>query len=108
MRKQAFTLVEILIVVGIIGMLAAISIPSFVRARENSQAKTCMNNLRQIYYAKEHLASQNGLKLGDPVIENDIAAFLKNGIPSCPAGGIYSVNPVGTDPACTVAGHTCP
>jgi len=108
MRARGFTLVEILIVVGIVGLLAVLAIPSFMKSREKSQAKTCMNNLRQIYYAKEHFASQNSLNAGDPVTENDVAVFLNHGLPVCPAGGAYSVNPVGSDPSCTVAGHICP
>ncbi|HZV36220.1 MAG TPA: prepilin-type N-terminal cleavage/methylation domain-containing protein, partial [Verrucomicrobiae bacterium] len=55
-RKAGFTLIEIMIVVAIIGLLAAIAIPNFVHARTTAQQNACINNLRQIDGAKQEWA----------------------------------------------------
>ena len=98
-----FTLVEILIVVAIIGLLAAIAIPSFMHARAKSQATACINNLRQIESAVQELALEKGKHLGDVVnYPDDIAPYIKlnsaSSIPSYPAGGIYNLQTVGAIP----------
>ena len=98
-----FTLVEIMIVVAIIGILAAIGIPSFVKARARSQATACINNLRQIEAAVQQFAIEKGKRVGDEVnYPDDITAYIKltteGSIPGCPAGGDYSLALVGNIP----------
>ena len=98
-----FTLVEIMIVVAIIGVLAAIGIPSFLHARTRSQATACINNLRQIETAVQQVAIEKGKRVGDNVTYPDeVTAYIKlnsnNEIPGCPAGGIYSLQTVGAIP----------
>jgi prepilin-type N-terminal cleavage/methylation domain-containing protein len=98
-----FTLVEIMIVVAIIGALAAIAIPSLLHARTKSQATVCINNLRQIETAVQQVAIEKGKHVGDDVAyPDDITAYIKlnseGEIPNCPAGGTYSLQKVGEIP----------
>lgn len=100
--KQGFTLVEIMIVVAIIGLLAAIAIPSFVKSRNQTRMNSCINNLRQIDSAKEQLALAENQSTGDPQEKADVDSYMKK-VPECSAGGDYTYGAVGTDPACSLA-----
>jgi prepilin-type N-terminal cleavage/methylation domain-containing protein len=106
MRKAGFTLVEIMIVVAIIGLLLAVMVPNFVRARETSQQNACINNLRQIDGAAQTWALENRKLPSDPYSLSVIKAYVKvdstGQIPPCPGGGTYAPGAsVGVSPTCT-------
>ena len=104
LRKDGYTLIEILIVVMIIGILLAIAVPSMFNASERARANACRANLRQIQAAKEQWALVNrrpGTAI--PTWANLVPQFLQRQ-PECPSGGTYTMNNVRTRPTCSIVG----
>ena len=106
-RQRGFTLVEIMIVVSIIGLIAAIAIPNFLKARARSQSTVCINNLRQISSATQQWALENKKDVTSPITAADVLPYTKASV-ICPAGGTtfansYNLTTVAEEPTCKKA-----
>src|SRR4051812_32839260 len=96
-NNQAFTLVEIMIVVAIVGLLCSIAIPNYVRARENSRLNSIYENLRILEDAKEQWALETAQTNGTPVPSVDVVSnYIHGGIIKSVVNELYVPNPIGT------------
>jgi type IV pilus assembly protein PilA len=114
MRKKrlGFTLVEIMIVVAIIGLLAAIAVPAFMKARQSAQRSACINNLRMINDGKAQWALDDGGQTGDTPALTNISDYIadtnKLFCPMAPKAlrsnfaNSYSINGIGANPECKI------
>ena len=103
-RPSGFTLIETMIVASLIGMLAAIAVPNFIRSRTSAHTSACINNLRTIDYAIQQWALEEKKGSNTTVQFADISSYLKSSV-LCPAGGTsfansYSITVVGSQPLC--------
>lgn len=108
--KSGFTLVEIMIVVAIIGIIIAIAVPAFLRARENARGRACQENLMKIDGSVEQWALDFRHSNGTSATMANIVGstlYLKR-TPLCPSGGTYSNLAVGSEPACSIGTSSAP
>jgi prepilin-type N-terminal cleavage/methylation domain-containing protein len=111
-KNRGFTLIEIMIVVAIIGLLAAIAIPNFVHARTSSQQNACIYNLRQIDGAKQNWGLDNRTDPTSTPVAGNIQLYMGRGsngsLPFCPAdtsgtfATSYGINSLSSPPSCLV------
>ena len=107
-NKAAFTLVEIMIVVAIIGLLAAVAVPNFIRARLTAQQNTCIATLRQLEAAKQLWGLETRQAATAVPTDSDLVGptlYVRNP-PICPVGGTYSYNAISELTTCTITSHT--
>ena len=102
-----------MIVVAIIGLLAAIAIPNFVKARTTSQQNACINNLRQLDGAAQQWALETKQSPSASASTGGVKPYLKldstGNIPACPANGTYSASwAVSNSPTCSLSSLATP
>lgn len=106
--EQGFTLLEVIILAGIIGILAVIVIPSYIKYRAQAAQSVCIQSLTKIEAVKQTWGLEARRTTGDQPSDDDLfgpMGYMRTK-PVCPSGGDYTINPIGENATCSFAGHT--
>ncbi|MCL6519790.1 MAG: prepilin-type N-terminal cleavage/methylation domain-containing protein [Armatimonadetes bacterium] len=104
-ENAGFTIIEIMIVILVVSILMMIAAPCFIHAQNTSRTKSCIENMKQIYTAKEQFAMENNKSNGDLVTWDDLVPDYIREQPECPAGGNYNLLTIGETVSCSITGH---
>ena len=106
---RGFTLLQIMIVVGVIGIMASIALPNFLKARATAEQRSCIKNLRELDLTKQQWGFENKkTSTARPTVAQIQVYFGQNRMPVCPGRGTYTLQRLDRNPTCTRAalGHT--
>jgi prepilin-type N-terminal cleavage/methylation domain-containing protein len=107
-KSAGFTLIEIMTVMGIMGLLVTLALPNLIRARATSQTRICITNLNKIESIKQNWGLDHAKTLNDIPTDADLIGptlYLRKK-PVCPTSGLYEYNALKDNATCTTPGHT--
>jgi type II secretory pathway pseudopilin PulG len=103
-KTRAFTILELMTVVCVLGALTGVAVPAFAGARHRAQESACAKNQAIFDQAKQLWMLDHGKTFDQPVLFKDLLPEYIEEPPICPAGGDYSLNGLDTETSCSIHG----